>query len=89
MGPLHGYGIAGRIRQVSEDRLVQRQGTIYPALGRLEQRGWIRSEWRKSETNRRTKFYFFGRVGCKRIEDETGHWGRMAATMARFRAPSD
>ena len=89
MGPLHGYGIAGRIRQVSEYRLVKHLGTIYPALGRLEQRGWIRSEWRKSETNRRTKFYFLSRVGCKRIEDETGHWGRMAATMARFRAPSD
>ncbi|HEY6845623.1 MAG TPA: helix-turn-helix transcriptional regulator [Terracidiphilus sp.] len=74
---------------MSENRLVQRQGTIYPALGRLEQRGWIRSEWRKSETNRRTKFYFLSRVGRKGIEDETGHWGRMAATMARFRAPSD
>jgi PadR family transcriptional regulator PadR len=88
MGPLHGYGIARRIEQASENTLVMRQGTIYPALLRLEQRGWISSEWRKSETNRRAKFYFFGRVGRKRIEDETGQWGRIAATMERFLSPS-
>jgi transcriptional regulator len=88
MGPLHGYGIARRIEQVSENTLVMRQGTIYPALLRLEQRGWISSEWRKSETNRRAKFYSLSPLGRKRIEDETGNWGRIAATMARFLSPS-
>jgi PadR family transcriptional regulator PadR len=88
MGPLHGYGIARRIEQVSENTLVMRQGTIYPALLRLEQRGLISSEWRKSETNRRAKFYSLTRLGRKRIEDETGSWGRIAATMARFLSPS-
>jgi PadR family transcriptional regulator PadR len=66
MGPLHGDGIARRIKQVSENTLVMRQGTIYPALLRLEQRGWISSEWRKSETNRRARFYFLSRVGRKK-----------------------
>ena len=88
MGPLHGYGIARRIEQVSENTLVMRQGTIYQALIRLEQRGWISSEWRKSEANRPAKFYLLSRLGRKGIEDETGNWGRLAATMARFLSPS-
>jgi transcriptional regulator len=87
MGPLHGYGIARRIEQVSDNALSLNQGTIYPALLRLEQRGWIKSEWGISETNRRAKFYSLSRIGRKQIEMETENWERIAATMARFLAP--
>ena len=89
MGPLHGYGIARRIEQVSGNSLSLNQGTIYPALLRLEQRGWIKSEWGTSETNRRAKFYSLSRSGRKQIEHETENWERIAATMARFLAPSN
>jgi PadR family transcriptional regulator, regulatory protein PadR len=89
MGPLHGYGIARRIELVSGDSLNLNQGTIYPALLRLEQRGWIKSEWGLSETNRRAKFYSLSRIGRKKIEEETENWERIAATMARFLAPSN
>jgi transcriptional regulator len=88
MGPLHGYGIARRIEQVSGDSIVLNQGTIYPALLRLEQRGWIKSEWGLSETNRRAKFYSLSRIGRKKIAEETENWERVASTMARFLAPS-
>jgi PadR family transcriptional regulator, regulatory protein PadR len=84
IGTLHGYGIARRIEQVSGDELTLNQGTIYPALLRLEQRGWIKSEWGTSETNRRAKFYSLSRIGRKKIEEETENWERVAATMARF-----
>lgn len=87
MGPLHGYGIARRIEQVSGNCLTLSQGTIYPALLRLEQRGWIRSEWGTSETNRRAKFYSLTRIGRKKIEEETENWERLSATMARILAP--
>jgi transcriptional regulator len=89
MGPLHGYGIARRIEQVSGDALTLNQGTIYPALLRLEQRGWIKSEWGTSESNRRAKFYSLRRHGRKQIEKETENWERVAATMARFLAPTN
>jgi PadR family transcriptional regulator PadR len=89
MGPLHGYGIARRIEQVSDNAMSLNQGTIYPALLRLEQRGWIKSEWGTSETNRRAKFYSLSRLGRKQIERETENWERIAATMARFLAPSN
>ena len=89
MGSLHGYGIARRIEQVSGDALTLNQGTIYPALLRLEQRGWIKSEWGVSETNRRAKFYSLSRIGKKQIEMETENWERVAATMARLLAPSN
>jgi transcriptional regulator len=84
MGPLHGYGIARRIEQVSEQTLILNQGTIYPALLRLEQRGWIKAEWGKSESNRRARFYSLTRVGRSRIAEETRNWERIAATMALF-----
>jgi transcriptional regulator len=89
MGPLHGYGIARRIEQVSGDTMSLNQGTIYPALLRLEQRGWIKSEWGISETNRRAKFYALRKRGRKQIEKETENWERVAATMARFLASSN
>lgn len=87
MGPLHGYGIARRIEQVSGNSLTLNQGTIYPALLRLEQRGWIRSEWGTSETNRRAKFYSLSRIGRRKIAEETENWERVSATMARILAP--
>jgi PadR family transcriptional regulator PadR len=89
MGPLHGYGIARRIEQVSGDTLSLNQGTIYPALLRLQQRGWVKSEWGISETNRRARFYSLSRIGRKKIEEQTENWERIAATMARFLAPSN
>ncbi len=89
MGPLHGYRIARRIEQVSGNALSLNQGTIYPALLRLQQRGWIKAEWGTSETGRRAKFYLLSRSGRKQMEEETANWERIAATMARFLAPSD
>ncbi len=89
MGPLHGYGIARRIEQVSNNGLSLNQGTIYPALLRLQQRGWVKAEWGTSETGRRAKFYSLSRIGRKQIEEETENWERIAATMARFLAPSE
>ncbi|HTX76382.1 MAG TPA: PadR family transcriptional regulator [Terracidiphilus sp.] len=84
MGPLHGYGIARRIEQVSGNTLILNQGTIYPALLRLEQRGWIKAEWGISESNRRARFYSLTRTGKSRITEETRNWERVAATMALF-----
>jgi transcriptional regulator len=89
LGPLHGYGIARRIEQVSANGLSLNQGTIYPALLRLQQRGWIKAAWGTSETGRRAKFYSLSRVGQKQIAEETENWERIAATMARFLAPSN
>ena len=89
MDSLHGYGIARRIEQVSDNGLNLNQGTIYPALLRLEQRGWIKAEWGVSESNRRARFYSLTRTGRKQIEKETENWERIAATMARFLAPSN
>lgn len=86
LGPLHGYGIARRIEQVSKEALRLNQGTIYPALLRLQQRGWIKAEWGTSENNRRAKYYSLSRLGKKQIEAETENWERVAATMARFLA---
>jgi PadR family transcriptional regulator PadR len=88
MGPLHGYGIARRIEQVSENTVSLNQGTIYPALLRLLQRQWIKAEWGTSETGRRAKFYSLSRVGKKQIEMETENWERTAAMMERFLTPS-
>jgi len=86
MGPQHGYGIARRIEQVSGDSLRLNQGTIYPALLRLQQRGWIKAKWGVSESNRRAKYYSLSPVGRKRIQEEAKNWERIAATMARFLA---
>ena len=89
MGPLHGYGIARRIEQVSSDTLRLNQGTIYPALLRLEQRKWIKAEWGTSDTGRRAKFYALTRTGRKQIAAEEENWSRIVATMARFLSPSN
>jgi PadR family transcriptional regulator PadR len=84
MGPLHGYGIAQRVQQVSEDLLKLNQGTLYPALLRLEQRGWISSKWGASENNRKAKYYSLTRAGRKQLLAETASWERMTALMARL-----
>src|SRR6476646_10664975 len=89
MGPLHGYGIARRIEQVSSESLSLNQGTIYPALLRLEQRKWIKAEWGTSDTGRRAKFYALTRSGRKQIAAEEENWSRIVATMARFLSPSN
>jgi PadR family transcriptional regulator, regulatory protein PadR len=86
MGPQHGYGIARRIEQTSENALSLNQGTIYPALLRLRQRGWIQTEWGTSENGRKARFYSLTKAGRKQIEKETESWERVAATMARFLA---
>ena len=88
MGPLHGYGIARRIEQISQQALSLNQGTIYPALLRLHQRGWIRAVWGISENGRRARFYSLTRTGKAQVEKETQSWERVAATMARFLTPS-
>src|SRR5688572_33410169 len=84
LGPLHGYGIARRIEQVAEGALALNQGTIYPALLRLEQKGWITSEWGTSENNRRAKFYTITRSGRKQLAAETESWVRTVAMMKRL-----
>jgi transcriptional regulator len=84
MGPQHGYGIARRIEQISEQALRLNQGTIYPALLRLRQRGWIKAEWGTSENGRRARYYSLTKTGKAQIEKGTESWERVAATMARF-----
>ena len=82
MGNMHGYGIARRIEQVSEDALQINQGTIYAALLRLLERGWMTSEWGASENNRRAKFYELTRSGRKQLEAETDAWRKLTAAVA-------
>jgi len=84
MGPQHGFGLAKRIQQISEDALSLNQGTLYPALLRLEQRGWIRPEWGVSEANRRAKFYELTRAGRRQLERESEDWTRTVEIMQRF-----
>src|SRR5919197_1523723 len=76
--PLHGYGIAHRIRQISRDVLQVQQGSLYPALHRLEKRGWLRAEWGEAETGREAKFYSLTRLGRKQLEAETANWDRLS-----------
>ena len=83
MGPLHGWGIARRLEQVSENLLQMNQGTVYPALLRLEQSGWIGSEWGISENNRRARFYSITRAGRRRLQVEQENWDRMSAMIAK------
>src|ERR1044071_2639765 len=78
MGPQHAYAIAARLQQVSEDLLNLNQGTLYPALVRLEQQGWITGDWGKTENNREAKFYAITRAGEKALGEETARWRRLA-----------
>jgi len=83
MGPLHGFGIARRIEQVSEGVLDLNEGTVYTALLRLQQQGWISSTWGTSENNRRARFYSITRQGTKQLERETENWERVSGVMHR------
>ncbi len=84
LGPLHGSGISPRIQQVSEEALRLNQGTLYPALLRLEQRGWIRSEMGKSDNNRRARYYSLTRSGRGQLQKEAANWERMAGIIGRM-----
>jgi PadR family transcriptional regulator PadR len=84
MGALHGYGIARRLEQISGDMMKLNQGTVYPALLRLEQRGWIGSKWGTSDNNRRAKYYSITRAGQKQLTAETENWERLTGMMARL-----
>jgi transcriptional regulator len=86
MGPQHAYGIANRLQQVSEDSLNLNQGTLYPALVRLEQQGWIQGAWGKTENNREAKFYSITRAGQKALEDETARWRRFSGLVDKLLA---
>lgn len=80
--PIHGYGIAQRIRQISKEVLQVQQGSLYPALHRLEKRGWLRSKWSEAETGREAKFYTLTRGGRKQLEDESANWNRLSAAVS-------
>ncbi len=88
LGPQHGWGIARRIEQTSGDLLELNQGTLYPALLRMEQMGWISSKWGSSDNNRRAKFYSITRAGKKQLSAEAENWERMSDIIARFLKPS-
>ena len=83
MGPMHGWGIARRLEQVSDNLLQMNQGTLYPALLRLEQGGWITSAWGLSDNNRRARFYTLTAAGRRRLRAEEKNWDRMSAVIAR------
>lgn len=82
-GPMHGWGVSQQIQQVSEDVLQVNQGSLYPALHRLEQQGLIESEWGASDNNRQAKFYQLTRSGRKQLAEETKNWERLAGAVAR------
>ena len=87
MGPLHGYGIARRIEQTSGHKLLVNYGTLYPALLKLEQEGFIKSSWGVSDNNRKAKFYQLTRTGRKQVEREAREWNETTAILAKFLAP--
>ena len=89
MGQLHGYGIARRIEQISGDLLSVNYGTLYPALLKLEQEGYVASEWGVSDNNRRAKYYRLTRAGKKQVEREMQDWQETTAILARFLAPEE
>ena len=84
MGPLHGYGIARRIEQVARGTLSLNQGTIYPALLRLEQKGWIKGAWQRTENNREAKYYSLTKAGLRGLETETERWQRLAGLVNKL-----
>ena len=83
LGPLHGYGVARRIEQLSEEMLQLNEGTVYASLLRLQQKGWIRSEWGASDNNRKAKFYSITRTGRKQLAQEAESWERISGVIAR------
>jgi PadR family transcriptional regulator, regulatory protein PadR len=88
LGPQHGWGIARRIEQISGDVLALNQGTLYPALLRLEQMGWVASKWGESENGRRARFYSITRAGRKQLETESAQWERISGIISRFAKPT-
>jgi transcriptional regulator len=84
LGALHGFGLARRIEQVSENLVKLNQGSVYPALLRLQQRGWITATWGVSETNRRAKFYALTKTGRKQLQNEVENWERTSTLVSRF-----
>jgi PadR family transcriptional regulator, regulatory protein PadR len=89
LGPLHGYGIARRIEQTSGDLLAVNYGTLYPALLKLEQEGYISSEWGQSDNNRKAKYYKLTRAGRKQLEREAREWEQATSILARFLTPGE
>jgi len=89
MGPLHGYGIARRIEQISGDQLAVNYGTLYPGLLKLEQEGYVASEWGVSDNNRKAKYYKLTRAGRKKVAEETREWEKTTAIVARFLSPEE
>jgi transcriptional regulator len=85
LGPLHGYGIIQRLRQLSDELLEVEQGSLYPAVYRIEQRGWISSKWGVTETGRRAKFYTLAKAGSKQLKAEEESWDRLALAIAKVR----
>ena len=83
LGPMHGYSIAQRIHQACEDLLRVEEGSLYPALYRLEEQGWVEAEWGASENNRRAKFYKLTRSGRKQLAEETANWERISTAVAK------
>lgn len=86
MGPLHAYGLAARLEQVAADPFPLNQGTLYPALVRLEQKGWIRGTWGRTETNREAKYYAITKAGVRALQSETGRWRRLSGLVERLLA---
>ena len=84
MGPMHGYGIAQRIQQISEDVLQLNQGTLYPALLRLEQHGWVQSKWGVSDNNRKARYYSVTRSGRRQLREERANWERVSRAITRL-----
>ncbi len=84
MGPQHAYNIASRLKQVSDNSLLLNQGTLYPALVRLEQQGWIKGDWAKTENNREARYYTITKAGHKALNRETQRWRRMACLVERL-----
>lgn len=87
LGPLHGYGVARRIEQTSGDQLAVNYGTLYPALLKLEQEGYVRSEWGVSDNNRKARYYRLTRAGRKQLQREEQQWAHTSRILARFLAP--
>lgn len=84
LGPIHGYGISQRLRQISKEVLLVQQGSLYPALHRLEKRGWLAAEWGESENGRQAKFYKLSAKGRKQLDKEESNWNRLAEAVARI-----
>jgi len=89
LGPSHGYAIAQRLQQISKDFFQVHQGSLYPALHRLEDRGWLQAEWKDSETGREAKFYSLTKKGRKQMEEETRNWERLCAAVALVLAAAE